>query len=243
MRFTQRGAGVALLSVFLVRGAVAQDQAKSGPPQIVTTGQGEVQVTPDRATIAVGVQTRALTAAEASATNGRKQKAIIDAVRAKGVLAEMITTTGFNVQPEVKYDRQGSPPVTTGYLVSNSVTIQLQRTELAGAVIDASLAAGANQVHSLTFSISNPDSARRAALTIAVVRARGDAEAAARAAGGSLGTLIELTATDYDVPVFRMAAMSARLETSVADVTPVEAGLQPVRAAVTVRWQFVPPAK
>jgi uncharacterized protein YggE len=230
---------VAAAAAVLVAGAgSAQEAGREGPPQIVTSGQGEVRVTPDRATVSIGVQSRAATAAEASSANGRKQRAVIDAIRAKGVAADQITTTGFSVQPEVKYDRPGSPPVTTGYLVANTVTVQLSRTDLAGAVIDASIAAGANQIHGLSFSISNPDSARRAALAIAVGRAKGDADAAARAAGGTLGTLIELTATEHEVPMFRVAASMSRMEAA-AD-TPVEAGLQPVRASVMVRWQFLP---
>lgn len=236
MPFTQRGAAVALLSLLLVRGAVAQEQARSGPPQIVTSGQGEVQVTPDRATVNIGVQTRASTAVEASAGNSRKQKAVIEAIKATGVSAAQIATTGLTVRPETRYDRPGSAPVTTGYLVSNFVTVELLRLDLAGAVIDASITAGANQVHRLAFSVANPDSARRAALAVAVARAMGDAETVARAAGGSLGSLIELSAIDHEVPMFRAADQME----SVASQLPVEPGMQTVRASVTVRWQFLP---
>lgn len=229
----------ALAVLVLLSPAVAgsQSPAPQAPPQIVTSGEGEVRVTPDRAMVSIGVQTRALTAADASNQNARKQRAVIDAIKAKGVAVDKIGTSGFNVQPETKY-QPNQAPVTTAYLVSNTVTVDLQRVDLVGGVIDASIAAGANQVHSLSFLITNPDSARREALAIAVARARGDAEVAARAAGGSLGTLIELMATQYDVPVFRAEMGMARAR--VAAESPVEAGQQSVRANVTVRWQFVP---
>ena len=51
-------------------------------------------------------------------------------------------------------------------------------------MLDAALANGANQINSLDFFASNADSARHEALGQAVVRARADAEASARAAGG-----------------------------------------------------------
>jgi uncharacterized protein YggE len=226
----------------LLGGAVrAQSPSQSLQPQIITVGQGEVRVVPDRATVTVGVQSRAGTAAEASAINARKQKAVTEAIRAKGVAQDQIATSGFGVQPEMKYDKPGSPPTVVGYLVTNLVTVQLQQTDKAGPVIDASIAAGADEIQSLAFSISNPDSARRAAIAIAVSRAKGDAEAAAKAAGGALGTMLELTVGEFEIPAPRPMAFAARMKESPA--TPIEAGMEPVRASVTVRWQFVPPPR
>src|SRR2546428_3032046 len=85
----------------------AQEPSRPQVPQIVTSGQGEVRVTPDKAVLTIGVQTRAVTAADASAQNSRKQRAVIDAIRAKGVPAEQIATSAFNVIPETRYDREG----------------------------------------------------------------------------------------------------------------------------------------
>jgi uncharacterized protein YggE len=218
----------------------AQAHETPPPPQIVTSAQGEVRVTPDRATVTVGVQTRAATAADASAENARKQRAVIDAIRAKGVPASQIQTSGYNVVPETRYDREGQEaPRTTSYLVMNNVTVQLQRVDLVGPVIDAALGAGANQIQSLSFSIASADSARRAAIAIAVARAKADADAAARAAGGSLGQLLELNIgaqfTPPPMPVMRMDMAAARS----AEATPIEVGEEEVRVMVTGRWRFI----
>lgn len=220
--------------------AQGQDQ-RPITPQIVTSGQGEVRVTPDRATISLGVQTRATTAADAAAQNSRKQRAIIDAIRAKGVPAEQIATSSFNVIPETRYDREGQAiPRTLSYLVSNVVTVDVRRIDLVGPVIDAALGAGANQINSLSFGLVSADSARRAALASAVAQSRADAETMARAAGGSLGPLIELTSTQYFAPPPRPMDMAMRgvAQGEVANV-PIEAGQELVRATVTARWQFV----
>ena len=239
MPVASRAALAIALCLQLSRISGAQDPTRPLVPQIVTTGQGEVRVAPDRATISIGVQTRASTAAAASASNARKQASVISAIRGQGVPASQISTAGFTVQPEMRYDRPGTPPVVTGYLVTNAVMVELQRTDIVGTVIDASLAAGANQVNGLTFSISDADSARRIALGLAVNRAKGDAEAAARAAGGSLGTLIEMTASEFESPIYRTSAMAVRMSEAPVN-TQIEAGLQPVRATVTARWQFIP---
>ena len=237
----RRGAAFVAALLFLHGGfAIAQDNQRQGPPVIVTSGQGEVRVPPDRATVSIGVQSRASTAAAATAENSRRQKAVIDAIRARGVPADQIATMGFSVQPETQVDRTGqAPPKTTTYLVSNVVTVDLARLELVGPVIDASINAGANQIRGLSYSIVNADSARRAALALAVAAAKGDAEVIARAAGGSLGPLIELTTADYQYPRYRQVEDMAFAVQARAAV-PAEPGLEAVRASVSVRWQFVP---
>jgi uncharacterized protein len=227
--------------VLLGAGLGAQEPARPTVPQIVTSASAEVRVSPDKATVSIGVQSRAATAAAAASQNALKQRAVIDAIKAKGVPSEQITTTSFNVIPETVYDREGrTAPRTTSYLVMNTVNVDLKRIDLAGPVIDAALGAGANQINSLQFGLQSADSARRSALAQAVTRARADAEAMARAAGGGLGTLIEVQAADYqDRPPVPFGAMG-RIAATAEMQTPVEPGLETIRATVTVRWQFVP---
>lgn len=219
--------------------ATAQTPTTPPPPQIVVSATGEVRVTPDRATISIGVQSRATTAAAASAQNSQKQRAVIEAIKARGVPAEQISTSNFNVIPETRYDREGqAAPRTTSYLVVNTVTVELKRVDQTGPVIDAALGAGANQINSLAFGVQNPDSARRAALAIAMAKAKADAEVIARAAGGSLGWLIEATAMDVGAP----RPMYLRAEAAMAQdkSVPVEPGQETISAGVNARWQFVP---
>lgn len=227
-------------SLTLSSALTAQDPARPPVPQIVVNATGEVRVSPDRATISIGVHSRASTAAAAAAQNSQKQRAVIEAIKARGVRAEQISTSNFAVIPETIYDRQGqAAPRTPSYQVTNTVTVELKRMDQVGPVIDASLSAGANQVNSLAFSVQNADSARRAALGLAVSKAKADAETIARAAGGTLGTLLEVTAMDVGMP--RPMYMRAEMAAQTADKSvPVEPGLETISAAVNARWQFVP---
>ena len=220
---------------------IGQDPFHPPVPQIVTSGQGEVRVTPDRATITVGVQSRATTAAEAAAQNSRKQRAVIDAIKARGVPAEQIGTSNFNVIPETRYDREGqAAPKTTSYLVVNTITVELRRIDQVGPVIDAALGAGANQINSLAFGVTAADSARRAALSVAVAKTKADADVMARAAGGSLGPLIELTAGDVYTPPSPRQVMAMAKDMAQESGVPIEAGQEIVRVTVSARWQFIP---
>ena len=217
----------------------AQEPVRATQPQIVTNASGEVRVTPDRATVQVGVQTRATTAAAASSQNSQKQTAIIAAIKARGIPAEQIATSNFNVIPETRYDREGqAAPRTTSYLVINTITVEVRRIDQVGPVIDAALGAGANQINSLAFGVSNPDSARRAALAIAVAKSRADADVIARAAGGTLGSLIEINAADGYSPAPPRPFMAREAMAADAKV-PVEPGQETIMATVSARWQFL----
>jgi uncharacterized protein len=210
------------------------------PPQIVVSGVGETRVTPDRAIINIGVYSRATTAAAAARENARKQQAIIDTVRALGIPREQISTTQFNVHPEMRHIPQSGRSEITGYAVNNTVRIEIRQLDQVAAVIDAALSKGANQINSLDFLVSNADEPRRRALTQAIERARLDADAMARAAGGSLGPLLELSTGYTAIPIPRREMAMAAAGRAQADVaTPIEPGEEVIRAVVTARWQFV----
>jgi uncharacterized protein YggE len=125
----------------------------------------------------------------------------------------------------------------------NTVTVELRRVDLVGPVIDGALGAGANQINSLSFGVFASDSARRAALTIAVAKAKADAEVMARAAGGSLGPLIELIAADVYMPPVPRAMMAMAKMDAAQESVPVEPGQETIRASVSARWQFLPSSR
>lgn len=217
----------------------AQAPALAAMPQIITTGSGEARVSPDRATIMIGVRSRATTAAAAGADNARRQKAVLDTLRALGIAGSQLSTMNYNVWPETQpTSPTNSSPRVIAYNVSNTVRVEVNRIDDVGRLIDAALAKGANEISSLQFTSSKADSARRAALAIAVEDARADADALARAAGGGLGSLIEISTTSTPI---RPIMFDARMEMAKAAVpTPIEPGEQTVNATVTVRWAFVP---
>jgi uncharacterized protein YggE len=206
---------------------------------IAVSAMGEEQVTPDRARVTIGVQTQAATSALAAERNGRIQRAILDTLRALGIASEQITTTGFNVYPEQVYDQPTRRTRITGYNVVNQVVVEVRRIDQVGAVLDASLAKGANQVASLQLYSSQAEAVRRRALANAVERARADAEAIARAAGGTLGGVVELTSgVQPERPRPMMVEMQAARAAD-AGSTPIAEGSQTVTAMVTARYLFV----
>ena len=206
-------------------------------PQIAVTGRGEVKVSPDRATIQVSVQTRAVTAAAAAAENASKQQSVLGALRALGLGNNQLSTINYNVYPEQRYD-QGKEPVIVAYSVTNTILVDVRKLDQVGPVIDAALSHGANVITSLQFYASNTEAARRSAIATAIEKARADAEAAARAAHGSLGTLLEINIGAYSPPPPRPMMMVRGGAVAQVD-TPINPGEETLSVEVSTRWRFI----
>ena len=217
----------------------AHTQAINAPfePQIAVSAHGEVHVSPDRATIQVSVQTRATTAAGAASENATKQSAVIQAFRRLGLGSDQISTINYSVYPEQRYELN-KEPVVVGYSVTNTISIDVKKLEQVGPVIDASLKNGANMITSLQFYASNTEEARRTAIASAVQKARLDAEAAARAAGGTIAGLLEVNVGAYYAPPPRPMAMVKTTASADQAPTPINPGDQTVSVDITTRWRF-----
>jgi hypothetical protein len=215
----------------------SQTQTPVMVPSIVTTAQGEARVAPDRATIIIGVETKATTSQAAGADNARRQSAVIDTLKKLGIPAERIRSANYTLYPEHVWDNAGRQSRITGYIARNTVEVRLDDLTRVGPAIDAALARGANTINSLQFESSKADSARREALGAAVQKARSDADAMARAAGRCILDVIELTTSEMVRP-YMAVEMSARAAAQDAASTPIEPGEQTIVVTVQGRWQL-----
>lgn len=219
----------------------AQQVVTNAPiPQIAIGSRGEIKVSPDRANIQISVQTKAVTAAAAAAENATRQKAVIDALRALGLQANDISTVGYSVNPEQRYE-PNREPVVIGYTVVNTVMVEVRDLSMVGRIIDVAISRGANMITSLNFYASNTEAARREAIAMAIQRARLDADAAARAAGGTIGGLLEVSVGAYFPPP-RPMEFAVRAMNQAAD-TPINPGEQTLAVDVQTRWTFIDRAR
>lgn len=216
----------------------AQTSSVVAPPQIVTTATGEATTIPDRGVVYFAVETRASTAAAAGAENARRQTAVIAAIRARGIDPEQITTSGYSVGPEERYDSGQRKLV--GYIARNSVVVDVHRIDLLGSLIDATLAAGANSIGGLRMYSTKYETARRSALESAVAKAKEDAAVMASAAGGTLGDPLEISTSELGLPRPMYDVMLSSRAAAAAPETPVAVGEQKVTVSVSTRWIFIP---
>ena len=119
---------------------------------------------------------------------------MLAALKRQGLADTAMTTTGYSVTFEQDaYGRVPSgPPSARQYVARNAVSISLTNLDLLGQVLDTALAAGATEVANITFTSSQAVVTRERAIGLAVRAAQADAKAAAAAAGGTLGPLVEI---------------------------------------------------
>lgn len=156
--------------------AVAQIPARR--PYIRATGDAVVSSRPDQVKVSVGVITQGATAQEATESNASQTAAVLAALRQLLGANADIRTVGFSVTPQYRFTT-GQPPTLIGFQTTNTVEVTLNDLTLAGRVVDAAVAGGANNITSLRFTLKDPAPAQREALRLATIQARQHAEAIA----------------------------------------------------------------
>lgn len=174
-----------MLAMVLTSVALAEDAA------LKVIGTASVTVRPDMARVSVGVESKAATVQEASKANAQTMNAVIEAIKASGVAENDLSTENYYVGVSYDYSSFGEPTV-EGYNVSNTLNVRIRDTEKIGAVIDAAIAAGANQVYGVTFLSSEEKDAHDEAMALAIQEGMRKATLMAMAAGRQLGALEEI---------------------------------------------------
>ena len=225
-----------------IGGAAAILPAGERPFGLHVLGEGEVTVTPDRSIVELGVEASASTAAAAAEQASATAERLVAAVREISSNPDdiQIQTTGISLapvfQPATPTQPRSANPV--GYRSSNTITITIDQLDLTSSVLDAALAAGANTVHSISFTLKSDGPAKERALRLAVLDAANKARVAAEALQGSVRGLISLNEEYVHVPIAR-SSRSAFPEAAMSPASvPVEAGQLRIRATVRANFAY-----
>lgn len=224
--------------VFVYEPATAQDADAQTPRVISVSGMGEASAAPDQARISLGVTTEARNARDALRANSQAMQAIFDQMEELGIPEENIQTSNLSINPQYPPYNQNNPQPRriTGYQVSNTVSVLFEDLDAFGAGLDAIVSSGANELHGISFSISETDEMMTAARTSAVEDARARAETLAAAAGVTLGDVLSISeGGGYSPqPVYARMAMN---ESASFDV-PVAAGEQTLSVSVNMVFEI-----
>jgi uncharacterized protein YggE len=205
------------------------------PPRVITmAGHGEARAVPDTATVSAGVRAQAPTAAAALAANTTRMEAVMAALKKQGVPDKDIRTSNFSISPQYA-NGNGEAPRVTGYQANNQVEVRLEDVKKVGTVLDALVAAGANQMNGLSFSIRDDAALLAKARSAAVEEARLKAETFARAAGVSLGAILSIGESGGAMPPRPMYAAPMMVRDK---AVPVALGEQSVDADITITWEI-----
>ena len=120
--------------------------------------------------------------------NTESMNRLLATVKEQGVAAKDVQTTNVNVNPQYYQPPPRRPgeaqnefvPRIVAYQVTNTVHLKVRDLDKLGAILDAVVSAGANQVYGISFQIDKPEKLLYEARKQAVADARMKAEATRR---------------------------------------------------------------
>lgn len=189
---------------------------------IWVSGQGKVTVTPDIATLTLGVSAQSATVADSQFQAATAMDKVMSALTNNGVAKKDIQTRYFNVQQLTRYDSSSQQSVITGYQVSNMVTAKIRAIDKIGLTIDAIATAGGDltRINGVNFSVDQPENYFAQARELAMNDAKAKADQLAKLAGVNLGRptyILENSSSspmNYPLPVARSDAGGAAAPTT-----------------------------
>jgi uncharacterized protein YggE len=208
----------------------------TAPRLIAARGVGKVAVKPDLAVVRVGAETRAPKVADATADVARRMDAVLIRIKALGVAENDITTVLYSIDPVASPRRtEEDPSRIVAYHVANVAQVKIRDLAAAGRILDGALAAGANTISALQFTIDDRRPAEAEARAMAVKAAAATAQQLAAAAGVRLGEVVSVTeGSGVRPPVERV--MSAAAPAMAAG--PIESGQYEVVVSVEAHYRI-----
>ncbi|MDD3213718.1 MAG: SIMPL domain-containing protein [Eubacteriales bacterium] len=219
---------VLLLSISLCLTAVPA-LAESAAQTVSATGTATVTIAPDMATFTAGVRTDDTQVSAALESNSTAMQAVLAALKAMGVDAQDLQTQTYSVSPNYSYSDNGQETL-TGYVVTNVVTVTVRNLDQLSALLDAAVAAGANQTYGVDLASTHQDEAYEQALQAATKNAVRKAGLIAGALGREAGDVISVTEADNSYYFSTNSRSVAYAMDSGA--TPIENGILSVTATV-----------
>ena len=214
--------------------AAAQDtasqiQISQQPQGIWVSGTGEVTVTPDIATLMLGIVAQEATVAESQAKASEAMTKVMQALTNSGIAQKDIQTGSFNINQRTRWDDQKQIDTVIGYQVTNMVTIKIRDTGKAGNIIDSVVQAGGDliRISGISFSVEDPTNYYQQARQKAMTDAKNKAEQLATLAGVTLGkpTYVAEGAQSSNVyNSYQSGGMAIPAPTMFASVPPISTG-------------------
>lgn len=200
---------------------------------ITVVGVASVDVVPDVAGWSFGARARADTAKAAMDEVAAMTERLLAALRDAGVGQDDLRTEHVSLYPQMReeYAEEGGGRI-LGYVASNTVHATVRDLAAAGAVVDAAVDAGANEVYGPSFDVGDTSASYARALEAAYDNARARAETVAGRAAVRLGApvaIVEGAGGGGGEPVYEAEAAEAA-------GFPIEAGRGSMTATVTVTF-------
>lgn len=213
--------------------------------QLSVRGEAILNVSPDQVMVNLGVTSEESTAQAALSANNDNMQAMMSALKKLGLGKDEYKTQQFQVHPMWSQRPRNPAPEwnakIVGYRVTNSLQVQTQKMQLAGDIIGAAMAAGANTVNSVQFGLADPREYRAQAIKQAMENAQTDAQTLAAASGDKIKRTLSLNLDNAVATPLRMHTERMMMRGAAAmdsGAPPIEAGDVNVHASVSAVYEL-----
>ncbi len=208
---------------------------------ISVQGSSEFDVAPDLAKVRFRIETLSPTAQDAQLRNREIGASVKAALLKAGVRENELETTDYRIEKVQEWDPQYDKMIDKGYRTSNAFVVTTKDLEKVGPLLDVGVQAGANNVDSISFELSDgkQKEVKTEALQKATKNARDKAEALASGADVRIGKVLSLSESSYVIaPVARYDMMMAKAEMGGAPTTEISPESVRVSAQVSVSYEI-----
>ena len=180
-----------LAGLLVLSGAAFAGTPLPDAPHVVVSGEGKASAAPDRVRIVLQAQYVKANAAAAKQAVDAGVNGLLALLPGFQVTPADVTASSLSLSEDSDYDDSGRKSI-RGYAAQRRVEITLDDVTRFNALIDAGLAAGMNEIGSVTFESTRADALREEARAKAVVDARAKAEGLAASFEASLGAVYSI---------------------------------------------------
>ncbi|MBU2100239.1 SIMPL domain-containing protein [Candidatus Micrarchaeota archaeon] len=221
----------------------ASDDSQNDKRLLTVSGTATLKESPNKALIVLSVQTVNKNAAQSQQENANLSANVKNALKELGLSDDSIKTVSYNLNEKQEWNALTKKYEIIGYQTTNSIQVTVTDLSTTGKVIDKAVEAGANNVSSVSFALSEEKQAvlMSEALKQASVNAKTKAESIALGLNVSLGNVFSASENSYySVPYLRNYSMdSAGMGMEVQADTLITPGDIEFSATVTVQFEII----
>lgn len=205
---------------------------KQTPPLITVYGEGSLSISPDQATVTLGVIIEGEQLQEVQQESAMIIARVINSLLQLGISSENIQTVVYRI--DVQYDYKDGQQIFRGYQVNHQLQIIVDNIELTGQIVDTAVLNGANSVTNIEFKVAHPTLYYHKALTLAMKDAHGKATVLANELNVRLNPVPQKVDELTSAPIVPFSGpLLAKAET-----TPIQPGEITITANIQIKYSF-----
>lgn len=198
------------------------------------SGEGKIKAVPDTAKVDIGLVTDGKDSIAVQNENTSKINAVIKFLKDEGISGEDIKTSNYSLSPKYEYNKSKS--TLAGYILNQTLAVNVRDLNKIGKILDGAVSSGANQINSVSLFVDKPEELKNKAREEAIKQAKEKAAAISKIAGLKLGRLVGFTEGFSGEPPIFFESLGKGAGGGAATSPQIEPGTQEVKVNITLTY-------